>query len=112
MRHPSTALGVAHIRVLARPGTFAGVARQLTTVIGAPPIRSTDEEVIWALGSAVPLVGREGARLVLSLPTDEEEDVFVGTKKSGIFEVAFWVEKEMERRRVKTPYGSIVWVRK
>jgi len=108
--HPSTALGVAHIRVLADSEAFTSISRQLTTVIGTQPILSTDEEVIWALETVTSVVRQEGARLILSLPEDEEEETFVGTKKSGIYEVGLWVEKEKKNGCVKTPYGSIVWV--
>jgi len=79
-------------------------------VLGTQPIRSTDSQVTWALEAATALVGQEGPQLILSIPADDEEDVYVGINKSGVYEVAFWVDKGRERGCAKTPYGKIVWI--
>lgn len=55
--------------------------------------------------------GVRGPRLILSAPTNDEEESHLDTKGPGIFEVGFFVGRDGVERESSTPYGKIVWVR-
>lgn len=90
--HPSTAHGIAHIRVLTSSQTLTSVSRQLTSVIGDSPAATTDSEVTWILDT---VSGRkDGPKLILDSPKDGEEASFVGNVGMGIYEVAFSIDRD------------------
>lgn len=105
--HPSTAHGIAHVRVLASSQTLTSVSQQLTSVIGDLPATTTGTEVTWILAT---VSGRgDGPRLILNSPKNEDEVGFVENVGTGIYEVAFRVAQDEQDRSGKTPYGKIVW---
>lgn len=111
--HPSAALGIAHVRVLAEPETFTALSKQLTSVIGTQPDVTSESESIWLLHT-VGVPSAQASRnatpkLVLSTPRDSEERASVESRGAGIYEVAFFVDKGGEAGTVDTPYGKIVW---
>ncbi|KDR81959.1 hypothetical protein GALMADRAFT_240307 [Galerina marginata CBS 339.88] len=105
--HPSAARGIAYVRVLANASSFDAVSRQLTSVIGKKSISSTDNQVVWELDTVHKQ--HESPLLRLEVPADEEEDGFLQTSSSGIYEVAFRIKGE-KRASQTTPYGKVSWV--
>ena len=111
-QHPSKALGIAHVRVLADEKAITSLVGQLTSIVGSEPITSTLTESIWVLDTptqASSSCGEIGPELIVTTPKDEDE--FGKLKKSGpgIYEIAFWVEKSGSSSGERTPYGKIVW---
>lgn len=110
-RHPSTAVGIAHVRLLADAQEFTSLSLQLISVVGTPPTSATAAEVAWALDTTNTNIDANGQpRLILSLPRDAEEQEALETKGPGIYEVAFWVNKGRQGGSIRTPYGKILWV--
>jgi len=105
--HPSTAHGIAHVRILTSSQTLTTVSRQLTSVIGDLPAATTDTEVIWILDTVHERQNRP--KLVLSSPKNGDEFSFVGNMGTGIYEVAFRVDRGEDGGSGTTPYGKIVW---
>ena len=105
--HPSTARGIAYIRILTSPQSFDKVASDLTAVIGDPPATSSPEETTWKLDTGHPQENLPS--LILSSPTSAEEEDFVTQGGTGIHEVAFHVGNGKNGTE-KTPYGKIRWV--
>jgi hypothetical protein len=111
-QHPSGALGISHVRVLANAETFSRDSRQLTTILGAQPVSNSPSEVVWKLDTVntVPSLGTHGyPKLVLNIPRDDEERSHIARAGTGIYEVGFWVEKGREGGIVQTPHGKLVW---
>lgn len=105
------------MRLLAGQHDLAQLARQLTSVLGAPPAVSSASEVTWDLASPAANSGdengkREGGvpapRLVLGVPRDAAETRHFEERGPGIFEVGFWTESG-KGGSVDSPYGRIVW---
>lgn len=107
--HPCAALAIAHIRVLVSQETFAAVIEEFKFVVGDGPSTASEFEVTWALNT---LQGNSATRFILSTPRDSDEHGFLRESVSGIYEVAFWVEKGRDKGTVTTPYGRIVWLPK
>jgi len=105
--HPSTARGIAHVCILTSAQTLTSVSRELTSVVGEVPATATDVEVFWILGTVYG-GDRDGPKLILSSPKDEDEASFVGNVGTGIYEVAFTVDHDRGGTGA-TPYGRIVW---
>jgi len=103
---------VAYVRLLGEPESLASTSAQLTSVVGEPP-RSNDtrSEYTWTLGVPSGTTSTQKPRLILSAPTNDEEQNHLATKGVGIFEVGFLVEPDGVERESKTPYGKIVWLR-
>jgi hypothetical protein len=114
-QHPSKALGIAHVRILADEKAITFLVGQLTSIFGSEPITSTLTESIWVLdtptqaSSSCGEIGTGGPELIVTTPKDKDE--FGKLKKSGpgIYEIAFWVEKSRSSSSERTPYGKIVW---
>ena len=105
--HPSTAQGIAYIRILTSPQNFDKIISDLTGVIGDLPTTSSAEEATWKLDTGHPQ--EERPSLILSSPTNAEEVEFVTQGGTGIHEVAFRVGNGKGGTE-KTPYGKIRWV--
>ncbi|KAG6856733.1 hypothetical protein H0H87_001333 [Tephrocybe sp. NHM501043] len=105
INHPSTAHGILHVLLLTSSETFDSLLRQFTSVVGSPPISSTDSEVAWQL-EAINERGN-GPQLILKVDQSEREADFVQEVGTGIFEVAF--STESREGSADTPYGKIVW---
>lgn len=86
---------------------FPAAVKQLTSVIGCSPVTQTATDTIWALKNQSQ-GGRSDPRLILSLPRDAEEER-LSTDGLGIYEVAFWIDRDHEEGCVRTPYGRISW---
>jgi len=111
--HPSGVQGVAHVRILAEPGSLSRISAQLTSVVGEPPrSNAAKSSYTWTLQA---LSGTSSSalepRLILSAPQDDEEGDHLAAKGPGIYEVAFLVEGTGVERESKTPYGKIVWLK-
>ncbi|KAJ7272889.1 glyoxalase-like domain-containing protein [Mycena rebaudengoi] len=107
-QHPSRTLGVAHLVLLISESKFAAASKELTVVIGAPPILRTATEARWSLST---LNGRTSPTLILSMASDQEQAHFVSNNTGlGIYEVGFWVGETGKKGSVNTPFGRIVWV--
>ncbi|KAF7353772.1 Zn(2)-C6 fungal-type domain-containing protein [Mycena venus] len=107
--HPCGALGVAHVLLLTAESSFATTYKELSLVIGEQPVSHTHTEAKWHLST---LNGVRAPTLILSTPSDREQDNFVSTSNSipGIYEVGFWVGKDGSEGSITTPFGRIVWV--
>ncbi|KAF8191555.1 glyoxalase-like domain-containing protein [Mycena galopus ATCC 62051] len=106
--HACGALGVAHIFLLASDSSFAATSEQLSVVIGERPVSQGHREVKWRLST---LNGAHPSTLILSTPSDREQEHFVlENSNPAIYEVAFWVREHGREGSVTTPFGRIVWV--
>lgn len=91
---------------------LASVAAKLTSVVGEPPrTNATKSEYTWTLDVQSGKSSVEKPRLILSAPTNDEEQDHLDTKGPGIFEVGFSVGPDGIERKSSTPYGKIVWVK-
>ncbi|KAF8898237.1 hypothetical protein CPB84DRAFT_1747911 [Gymnopilus junonius] len=119
--HPSSALGIAYVRVLVNTSSFAQVSKQLISVVGKKPTSISEspspKKAVWDLDTVNLDVKKKRSQLVLSTPDGEEEEAFVksagieaGAGK-GIYEVAFFVKSDRVPRSRATPYGKISWVK-
>ena len=120
--HPNGALGIAHLCVLAPPSVFAGVATELTAIVGEPPIGAEKEEdrrpreLVWLLdlpGQGQDTPPERHPRLVLREPDikDEAQLSFVQTHGAGLYEVGVCVDESGDKRGWSdTPYGRVAWI--
>ncbi|PPQ82381.1 hypothetical protein CVT25_008342 [Psilocybe cyanescens] len=107
--HPSTATGIAFVRILVEQASLEVVSHQLTSVVGKKPISSTAKVVTWELDTVNH--ARAHPQLLLGIPSGEDEVAFVENSESGagIYEVGFRV-KGSKTGSESTPYGKISWV--
>ncbi|TFK34921.1 glyoxalase-like domain-containing protein [Crucibulum laeve] len=105
--HPSTAQGIAHVRILTDNLSLIGISKQLTSVIGNEPNSSNDNEVVWSLDSVH--LATNAPRLYLSAPSTDAENQYVSDVGTGIYEVGFRIQKG-KAGSVMTPYGKIAWI--
>jgi hypothetical protein len=107
--------------VLAPPSVFAGVANELTAIVGEPPIEvgvqegegEEPRELVWLLDLPGQVTPRWHPQLVLCEPDieDEAELRFVHTHGAGLFEVGVRVdESEGKRGWSDTPFGRVAWI--
>ena len=121
--HPNGALGIAHLCVLAPPSVFAGVATELTAIVGGPRIGAEEEEedrrtreLVWLLdlpGQGQDTPPERHPRLVLREPDieDEAELRFVQTHGAGLYEVGVCVDESGGKQGWSdTPYGRVAWI--
>jgi len=116
--------------VLAPPSVFAGVAAELTAIVGEPPIEVSvqewDEEeeegdsegeqpreLVWLLDLPGQVTPKWHPQLVLCEPDteDEAELRFVHSHGAGLFEVGVRVDDSGGKRGWSdTPFGRVVWI--
>jgi hypothetical protein len=108
--------------VLAPPSVFAGVANELTAVVGEPPIEVLQEEerdnsaprkLVWLLDLPGQVTPRWHPQLLLCEPDieDEQELRFVQTHGAGLFEVGVRIyESGGKRGWSDTPFGRVAWI--
>ena len=110
-QHPSTAMGIAHVRILADEAAIATLSKQLTSVVGSEPVTSTPTESVWILEAQTQMASgviRYGKpELILTTPKDDEERQKLKKNGPGIYEVRFRVVKGSGSEY--TPYGKIIW---
>jgi len=106
--HSNAALGIAHIRVLVSGEIFTTTVEEFNSIVGDNPQSTSEIESTWTLDT---LHGSSATRLILNTPRNSDEHDFLRESSSGIYEVAFWVEKG-DGGTVTTPYGRIVWLPK
>ena len=114
--HPNAAQGIAHLRALAPPRTFAAVSAELTAIVGEAPIEGPAGAHVWLLdllpgGVMVDL--RLHPRLVLCEPdaSNEAEMRFVESHGAGLFEVGVRVDEDGGKRgSSETPFGRVAWI--
>ena len=100
------------MRILIDEASFVQASKEVTSVIGMPPISSTANESIWELDTHDCTSSSNPARLILAIPTKEAETTFITTASvsgSGIYEVGFRVQSKKSGNET-TPYGRISWV--
>ena len=109
--------------MLAPPSVFAGVAKELTAIVGEPPIEvlqedeqgddSVPRELVWLLDLPGQVTPRWHPQLVLCEPDigDEQELRFVQTHGAGLFEVGIRIyESGGKRGWSDTPFGRVAWI--
>ncbi|KAI0373174.1 hypothetical protein BV20DRAFT_962969 [Pilatotrama ljubarskyi] len=108
--HPNTAQGIAHVKLLAATNELDAYAKQLTTVLGVPPVESTPAKVVWELEQQPSHrdTARTPTRLILSEPNDEEEEEHLRTRDAGMYELGVVVEDRNREGIARTPYGRVV----
>jgi len=109
IQHPSGAIGIAYLRILAQPASFSAVSKQLKTVIGHNPIFSTESESIWSLDTVNDDYPRV-PRLILNIPKNVEETAFIKDSVTEIYEVGFLVHKGSKTGDTSATFGRIAWV--
>jgi Glyoxalase-like domain len=105
--HPSSAKGIAYVKLLSPTGLYASLVDQLNTVVGSKPLSSSRSETSWKIST---LSGhpQHVTRLILSV-RDGCGDVAL--PKSGLIEVGFWVDKRRGGPAGDGPLGQrVVWV--
>jgi len=111
--HPNGAQNIAHLRVLAPPNVFAGVATELTAIVGEPPIEVSAGELIWLLDLPGKVARKWHSQLILCEPDVEDEDElrFVQTHGAGLFEIGVHVDESRGKRGWSdTPFGRVAWI--
>lgn len=103
--HPSTAYGIAQIRVIVNQQNFDETVRDLTAVVATAPSSTSSGNVAWKIETG----NHNHPSLVLSIPTNDEEERFMTNHKMGIYEVAIRV-KGGKSGPEQTPYGRIYWI--
>jgi hypothetical protein len=101
------------VRILVEEALFVQISKELTSVVGKPPISLTANESIWELDTHN-ASSPNPARLILAIPTNEAETMFLMTASvdrsaTGIYEVGFRVQSKRSGNET-TPYGKISWV--
>jgi hypothetical protein len=106
-------LGIAHIRVLVDQEEITTVSNQLTWVVGTKPDMVAATAAVWVLDT--PTIasagqnGHESPQLILTTPKQDDEYEALKEKGPGVYEIAFWVDKDRDGGCVDTPYGKIIW---
>jgi hypothetical protein len=111
--HPNGALSIAHLRVLAPPNVFAGVAAELAAIVGEPPIEVSASELVWLLDLPDKVAPKWHPQLILCEPDVEDEDElrFAQTHGAGLFEIGVRVDESRGRRGWSdTPFGRLAWI--
>ena len=112
-KHPNGALSIAHLRVLAPPNVFVGVATELTAIVGEPPIEDSEGKLVWLLDLPGKVTPRWHPQLILCEPDvdDEDELHFAQTHGAGLFEIGVRVyETHGKRGCSDTPFGRVAWI--
>jgi len=104
VEHPSGAVGVAYIRLLAYVSSLRALEKELTTVIGSAPVQSSGTIFIWDLRSS----NSQAVRLILGIPASDEETQFVEEHGAAIYEVG--INARNREGAVKTPYGKLTFI--
>lgn len=119
--HPNAAQGIAHLRVLAPPRTFAAVSAEFTAIVGEAPIEGPAGAHVWLLdllpgGVRVAVTPKDlglHPRLLLCEPdgSDEAEAQFVESHGAGLFEIGVRVDEDSGKRgSSETPFGRVAWI--
>jgi len=120
IKHPNTALGIAHVHLLASSDDLSQIAKQITTVIGSgptkassslassvslPSVRTRDSEpaiddsdtsksVRWELDTVRFSSFANAAILELSVPRNKEEEAWLAERGPGIHRVQVRINDE------------------
>jgi hypothetical protein len=105
--HHSTARGIAFVRILVQPSALDDTVKEVTAVIGEPPVSSEAHQIIWELNTPNQSPSSPPS-LILSTPSTEDEEDFL-IQSSGIYEVGFRVRTITGDSPAATPYGKIAW---
>ncbi|THU92136.1 hypothetical protein K435DRAFT_672696 [Dendrothele bispora CBS 962.96] len=111
--HPSSALGIAFVRVRCTPNVLDDLSRKFSDVIGSSPHISgkTHEWELETLHQYTITPGGRKCHLILEPHHDEAIDMSDTATAIGIYELGIFVQKEQPNPTVKTPYGKLVWVK-
>ncbi|KAI0823894.1 glyoxalase-like domain-containing protein [Trametes gibbosa] len=111
--HANTAAGIAHVKLLVASEQLQTCAKQLTSVLGVSPRESTAARIVWELERQPLHTDAAGGTpiLILSAPTNKEEEKHIQVRGVGIYEVGIVVTGAPKPGVVHTPYGRVVWVR-
>ena len=99
--------------MLAPPSVFAGVATELTAIVGEAPIENSESELVWLLELPGQVTPKWHPQLVLCEPDvdDEAELRFVQTHGAGLFELGVRVDEGGGKQGWSdTPFGRVVWI--
>jgi len=100
--------------VLAPPTLFAGVATELTAIVGEPPIEDSDGKLVWLLDLPDKIAPRWHPQLVLCEPDVVDEDElhlhFVQTHGAGLFEIGVRVDETHGKRGWDSPFGRVACI--
>jgi hypothetical protein len=121
--HSNGAQSTAHLRVLAPPSVFAGVANEPTAIMSEPQIEVLQEEVerddsasrelVWLLDLPGQVTPRWLPQLLLCEPNieDEQELRFVQTHGVGLLEVGVCIDESGGKRGWSdTPFRRVAWI--
>jgi hypothetical protein len=86
VKHPNGVTEVVHLTVLISQKDLDEFGRQLTSVIGFPPDNGPDGTRTWSLSTTT---GSHSPRLILRVPRDRMEEIYLGKRKGCIYKVAF-----------------------
>lgn len=119
-QHPNTTKALAHLHFIAPSNAdLQHFAKQVTTVVGHPPISSSSlsQGFTWELISPASRSSAEAnvpshpsPKLILSVvkPGDElEETRLPADHRPILYEVAFWADQAQETKM--SPFGRIRW---
>ncbi|KAM6500935.1 Glyoxalase-like domain containing protein [Amanita muscaria] len=103
-RHPSGATGIAFVRVVCSASSMPQLVKNMSTVVGKEPRKSSENRCTWELQS----VEAKTFELILSAPLDDGEVCFVQGCTAGIYEIG--IKAARAGGTVETPYGKLTWV--
>ncbi|KAF8626264.1 hypothetical protein AX15_004939 [Amanita polypyramis BW_CC] len=103
-RHPSEAVGVAFIRILAMTSSLPVLTKQLTTIIGSHPHQSSETVFTWDLQT----IKLQTVKLILGAPSNSDEIQFLKERNTAIYEIG--ITATNREGTVKTRYGRLTWV--
>jgi hypothetical protein len=99
--------------MLPPPNVLGGVATELTTIVGKPPIEVSAGELVWLLDLPGTVAPKWHPQLLLCEPDVEDEDElrFVQTHGAGLFEIGVLVDGSRGKRGWSdTPFGRVAWI--
>jgi len=105
--HPSSAKGIAYIKVLSPTERYATLVHHLSAIVGSKPLSSSPSDTTWILST---LSGdpQHFPRLIVSAGI---ESTGVVAPEGEITEVGFWVDKGRDGPVEDGPPGRrVVWV--
>jgi hypothetical protein len=101
--HPNGVLSIAHLCMLAPLSIFTGVATKLCVIVGEPPIKVLEGELVWLLNLPGQLTPKWHLQLLLCEPDDDDDDKlhFVQMHGAGCLriEIGVHIDERCGKRR-------------
>jgi hypothetical protein len=113
--HPNGALSIAHLRMLAPPNVFTGVATKLCVIVGEPLIEVLEGEPMWLLNLPAQLTPKWHPQLLLCELDDNDDDElrFVQMHGAGCLRIEIGVhidERCGKQRWLDMLFGRVAWI--